>query len=212
MPRAKRKISTTYPYHIDARCINREWFKIPIEEVWAIFCDYIYLVKYAFNLDIYSFVLMNNHFHMIVGTPEGNLSEAMNYFMREVSREITRTAGRINQTFGAPYHASLISTSHYFLHAYKYVYRNPVDAGICQKVEDYKYSTLNGKIGNSKLFIPIINDETLISDFEGTLSWLNEEYKEGSRDKVKKALKKSTFKFSVDASTHLKDKLETILS
>lgn len=212
MPRKKSENSTVYPYHINARCINKEWFKIPIEEVWTIFNNYLYLVKYAYNLEIYNFVLMNNHFHMLLKTPEGNLSHAMNYFMREVSKEITRTCGRINQTFGAPYHSSLIKTNHYYLHAYKYVYRNPVEAGLCGLVEDYKYSTLNGILGQSPLIIPVVEDETLFSSFEQTITWLNTDYIDDNKNKIKKALMRAEFSFEKIGNDRKPDGLDTILS
>ena len=132
----------------------------------------------------------------------------MNYFMREVSREISRKSDRINQVFGGPYHSSLITNSIYYLHAYKYVYRNPVEAKICDKPEEYKFSTLNGLLGKSKLIIPIFYDETLFSDFEGTMKWLNTDYAEGNRDKIRKALKKKIYKIAVNPSDHKLDKLE----
>ena len=212
MPRKKRENSHIYPYHVNARCINKDWFKIPIEDVWTIFNNYLYLVKHAYNLDIFNFVLMNNHFHMLLKTPEGNLSQAMNYFMREVSREITRSCGRINQTFGAPYHSSLIKTNHYYLHAYKYVYRNPVEAGLCHLVQDYKYSTLSGLLGQSPLIIPVSEDETLFSGVEQTLVWLNSEYTDDNKNKIKKALTRTEFTFDKNGNDRKPDELEIILS
>jgi REP element-mobilizing transposase RayT len=212
MPRKKRENSNIYPFHVSARCINKEWFRIPIEEVWLIFNNYLYLAKHAYNLDILNFVLMNNHFHMLLRTPESNLSQAMNYFMREVSKEITRTCGRINQTFGAPYHSSLIKTNHYYLHAYKYVYRNPVEAGLCANVEDYKYSTLNGLLGLSPLIIPVSEDETLFSSVEQTLAWLNTTYDGDNKNKIKKALKRTEFSFEKIGNSRKLDDLESELS
>jgi hypothetical protein len=48
-----------------------------------------------------------------------------------------------------------------------------VSAGACQLVEDYPFSTLHGKLGHSKLLIPVCEDTTLIFDTPGTLKWLN---------------------------------------
>lgn len=212
MPRKKREYSSIYPYHLSARCINRSWFRIPIDDVWDIFCDYLYFIKFAYKIDIHSFVLMNNHFHMLATFPDGNISECMNYFMREVSKEITRKSGRINQTFGGPFHSSLIKSHHYYLHAYKYVYRNPVEAGLCENADLYKYSTLSGLIGNSSLVIPVINDETLFSDFEGTLNWINKGYLNDHKEKIQAALKRTEFGFSKVGSNRILDELETSIS
>ncbi len=119
----------------------------------------LYFVSHAFNLRVHAFVLMNNHFHLIVRTPDGNLSDAMRYFMRETSREITFVSGRINQTYGSRFHRSLLHSPLYYLHAYKYLYRNPVEAGLCELVEEYKFSSLQGLLGETWLDVPVREDD-----------------------------------------------------
>ncbi len=54
------------PYHITARCINKEWFRLSIPTVWSVMEDYLYLVATAFEIKVRAFVLMSNHFHLIV--------------------------------------------------------------------------------------------------------------------------------------------------
>lgn len=196
MPRKRFIPSNSCPYNISARCHNREWFELPMNDVWQIFSDYLYCVHHAFDLQIHSFVLMSNHFHLIASTPNNNLPEVMNYFMREVSKSIARRTERINQIFGGPYHWSLLNSNHYYLCAYKYLYRNPVDAGLCEKVEDYIYSSLPGLLGNQRLIIPIKEDHHLFRDPEETLKWLNSSYPRHSKDEIKKALRRNQFAFS----------------
>jgi putative transposase len=160
-------------YHVTSRCINREWF-VSMEEAWKIFEDYCYFLHRGFNIEILSFVLMSNHYHMILRAPEGNLSEAMRYFNREVSRRLTKDSGRINQTFGTRFHRSRINSYHHTLNVYKYIYTNPVRAGICDRVEEYRYSTLSGLLGLNKLVIPIVADQILFEDsLNNNLDWLN---------------------------------------
>jgi putative transposase len=193
MSRKKQIISTEFPIHITARCINKEWFKIPLEDIWTIMENQLFLLHHGFEFRIHSFVLMSNHFHMIVSTPKGNLSKGMNYFMGQSSRQIAFEAKRINQIYGARFHSSVINNPRYYLHAYKYVYRNPVEAGIVKDVCAYPYSTLHGLIGLRKLFIPVCYDNTLFEDFAGTLAWLNTKPLKTSYDQVRKALRKSNF-------------------
>jgi REP element-mobilizing transposase RayT len=107
-----------------------------MEEVWTVMTEQLHFAHHAFNLRIRSFVLMSNHFHMLVSTPDSNLPQAMAFFMRETSREIIRRAGRINQAWGGPYSGSMLTQNSYFLNAYKYVYRNPVKAGLCRQCEE----------------------------------------------------------------------------
>ncbi|MGE0633567.1 MAG: transposase [Pseudobdellovibrionaceae bacterium] len=190
-----RSFSSTHPSFIGARCINKEWFKVPIYEVWDIFCDHLYWVGHAYEIKIHAFVLMNNHFHLLVSTPNGNLSQAMQYLMRESSLDITKHAGRINQTYGAPYFSSLIETDHAFKHVYKYLYRNPVDAGLVRNAEDYKFSTLNESLGGVKAQIPLAEDALLFPHTEQTLEWINTPYPESFREEFQKASRRNKFKF-----------------
>jgi REP element-mobilizing transposase RayT len=184
-----------YAYHVWARCLNKEWFELPMDECWRIFSNYLYFLKIGFNFKIHAFVLMDNHYHGIFQTPDVNLCQGMNYFGREVSREIGRKTGRVNQIFGGPYGRSILTTYNYSLNAYKYVYRNPIVAGLCLHAEEYKYSTLNGLLGLSKLTIPIEDDITLFSDVEGTLRWINQEYPSLEvKETIKCAMKKNRFK------------------
>jgi REP element-mobilizing transposase RayT len=197
MPRKSFIPSSEFPYHVTGRCLNKEWFRVSMDYVWSVFSDYLFFINRAFNIQIHCFILMNNHFHLIAATPEANLDEAMNYFMREVSRRISKKSGRINQVFGGPYHWSLLQAPNSFQFAYKYVYRNPIEAGLCVRVEDYKYSTLQVLLGQQHSVIPLQPDEYLFSDFEGQLRWLNESYpSEKVKDEIRKALRRYEFCFA----------------
>lgn len=61
------------------------------------------------------------------------------------------------------------------------------------RVEDYPWSTLQMLLGNRGGIIPIEDDNTLFDNVEGTLSWLNEEYKTESADAIKSALARKKF-------------------
>ena len=193
MPRKVVPTNSEFPYHVSVRCVNREWFPIPLADVWSIMEDYLFFLAHAYEVEIISFVLMNNHFHMLIRAPKANLSEAMNYFMRETSKQISANSGRINQIYGGRFHRTLIKDAHYFLAAYKYVYRNPFEAALCKKVHEYPYSTLHGKLGKSTIHFPIAYDLTLHSDYGGTLRWLNEMPHAEDKELVQKALKKKVF-------------------
>lgn len=79
MPRKTLPFSSSFAVHIVARTLNREPFKAPIESVWQIMENYLSLVAKMYNLKIYSFVLMPNHFHLLIRPVEDNLGAALNY-------------------------------------------------------------------------------------------------------------------------------------
>lgn len=193
MPR-KPFTQTDNPYHIAVRCINKDWFKAPMSEVWDIMSEKLLKTQLMYHLQVHSFVLMQNHLHMIASAPEMNLSFAMSYFLRESSRNLLKATDRINCTFNKRYFRSSLNSPHSFPIAYKYVYRNPVEAGICKRVEEYPYSTLNGILGFSRLRIKLEPDHLLHDGkMEINLAWLNTNPEDHLKFDVRQALKKETF-------------------
>jgi REP element-mobilizing transposase RayT len=196
MPRRHSILQSDFPYHIGARCINRDWFCLPMSEVWEIMSEQLAFIHHAYGVKIHAFVLMNNHFHLIISTPNSNLSEAIGWFMRESSRTLTRAGNRINQTYGGRHFRSILTSHHYFLNAYKYLYHNPIQAGICENALDYPFSTLPGLLGRRRLLIPVVEDLTLFSDVDGTLQWINKKPTDENWNAVKYAGRKREFKFA----------------
>lgn len=167
-----------------------------MKEVWEVYSEQLFFAHHAFGLKIHSFVLMNNHFHLLATSPRANLSETMCYFMRETSRELGRLSKRINQIYGRPYFGSSLTSNHYFLNAYKYVYRNPVEAGLADCVESYPFSTLRALLGAQHTMIPVQEDTLLFSDVESQLRWLNTPYPNAKmRESIRKALQRREFRF-----------------
>lgn len=166
--------------------------------VWEIMTRHLFFLHVGFGVRIHAFVLMTNHFHLIARAPEGNISEAMSYFLRETSREITKATDRINQTYGGRFHRSLLSSPLYYQHAYKYLYRNPVEAGLSSTVEEYPFSAIPGLLGERWLDVPISEDESWATYKirTETLSWLNSQPQKDHWKEVRTALRKNEFKLS----------------
>jgi putative transposase len=196
MPRARFYPHDRYPYHVTARSNSKEWFYLPTNKVWEIFAHYLTLATLSYRWRIHAFVLMNNHYHLLVTTPEGNLDKAMRYLHTEVSRKISIQAQRINLIFGSSYHSTMIKNHLYYQHAYKYVYRNPIEARLCQKVEDYSFSTLNRLLGMQNLPFPTFDNLGLITNPTAQLAWLNQPYPTSDfLEDIEKALQFSEFEF-----------------
>jgi hypothetical protein len=118
----------------------------------------------------------------------------MNYFNRELSREIGFRSGLINHKFGSRYHASIVSTLAYYQTVYKYIYRNPIRAGICQRVEEYPFSSIRFLVSGEKYLFPIYDTYfENIEDHWRNLSWLNSDYEKEINSKIRRALKGTYF-------------------
>ena len=60
-------------YHIYARSNNRDFFYLPQNVVWDIFMEQLHLLQIEFDVKISAFVLMNNHFHLLLLTPKEDI-------------------------------------------------------------------------------------------------------------------------------------------
>ncbi len=200
MPRKRLQISDTFPYHVHGRCSNQEWFQIPLDDVWLIMTNYLFFISHAYGVEIIAFVLMNNHFHLLIRTPNGNIHRAMNYFMRETSKAIGRICGRKNQIWGGPYKWSLIADQAYFYTAYRYLYLNPVRAKIVEQVEKYPYSSLPFLMGiaSQPLSFPCFAMDELFLNTEDHLKWLNENFSESENTAIRNGLNKKVFELGKD--------------
>lgn len=174
MRKPRSHFSPEFPYHVTGRVHNRNPFPLPLDEMWEIAQQRLFYLHRAFNFRILSFVLMPNHFHAILRTPDTNLSIGMGDFMRETAKEVNRRRHRLDQLWGKRFHCSILTQVPYFLNCYKYVYQNPLRAKLSKNVESYPFGTLSGLLGQQRLTIPLEEDTTLFENPEETLSWLNQ--------------------------------------
>ena len=95
MPRRQLILTDEFPYHIYNRSNNREFFYLDQDLLWTIFIEVLEQLKLQFSVEIYAFVLMSNHYHLLTGTPLANIGEAMKYLHREVARKATCSESRV---------------------------------------------------------------------------------------------------------------------
>ncbi len=198
MPRAPLIRSAEMPYHVTNRSNNKEWFYIPMEDVWRIFTGVLSMCTERYGVLVHAFVLMSNHFHLILQTPYSNLDAMMRYFETESAKAIQRQAGRINHIFGTRYKWSLLESPTAVAFAQKYVIRNPVRAGICESVEVYPYSSIHPE---ALRVLPLVSGISpfwcwVPRDQGDLLQWLNQPSHKEAEELIAKGLKRSRFKFS----------------
>lgn len=197
MPRALLVRSETHPYHVTSRCNNKEFFPIPLQEVWEIMIMQLQIEIKEHQLAVHAFVLMGNHFHLLCRTPKGNLDQIMHRFLRMTSVRINYRKKSINHLWGGRYKWSLIHSQTHYFQVYRYIFQNPVRAKICGRVEDYLFTTLRPCPFPLHSFIPMS-----FGGVTGELVWLNQIYKEEDLEIIKLGLKKHQFEVSKRNQNH----------
>jgi putative transposase len=100
--------------------------------------------KYGYRL--HCFALMTNHYHLLIETPNPNLSKVMHYINSSYTNYINIKRGRIGHLFQGRYKALLIDRDNYLVELSRYIHLNPVRAEIVEKPEDYYYSSYRNYI------------------------------------------------------------------
>ena len=191
MPRKLLIKTNEFPYHISSRTNNKEWFPLPLDEVWNILRYVIKKAYEKFPFELHSLVLMNNHYHLIITTPNCDVNLIMYEINKHFSKIIAAKSNRINKILGGRYGWTIIAHENHYKNVYRYVYQNPLRAGIVLKCEDYKYSTLRYKINSYRFCVPV---EPLLDIEDGlNLSWINSSYENEQVQVIKKSLKKKYF-------------------
>lgn len=202
MPRKPLIRSKNLPYHVTSRSNNKEWFTLAMPEMWQLCQDSLKEALEIHSVEIISFVLMANHYHLLVITPSGNLDSFMYEFNKRLAIKIKLQTGQINRIFGGRYKWCLIESQRYLLNCYKYIYQNPIRARLVTNCEDYPYSTIQTLLGLAPFKVPL-HDKYGFKDEYG-LRWLNEKIEQDEELALKKSLSRSVMNDLVDRKTRKK--------
>jgi REP element-mobilizing transposase RayT len=110
-----------------------------------------------------AYCLMDNHYHLVIETPQPNLSIGMRHLNGNYARVFNDRHDRCGHVFQARFRSILIDDGTYFLAACRYVVRNPVRAGICARPDDYRWSSYRGTAGTGAAELPLALDRLLAS-------------------------------------------------
>jgi len=138
-----RPVRIEYPgavYHVICRGNNRQ----------AIFRDERdrtrYLEKLSFycrdkSVDLLSYCLLSNHVHLLLETPQGNLSKLMQALQTSYTVSFNKRYRRSQHVFEQRYRALLVDKDNYLLQVSRYIHLNPVSARIVSRPQDYRWSS-----------------------------------------------------------------------
>jgi len=93
------------------------------------------------KIQFFSYVLMNTHFHLLLKTNEANLSQAMQFLNSSYAHWFNFRHIRKGHLFQDRYKSHLILSPLYLYNVASYISLNPVEAGIVDSPEEYKWSS-----------------------------------------------------------------------
>jgi putative transposase len=136
-------------YHITSRGNARKRiYKDDIDR--GRFLDVLAEVNRKYNWLCHAYCLMNNHYHLVIETPDGNLSKGMRQLNGVYTQSFNRRHNRVGHIFQGRYKAILIEKESHLMEVCRYVVLNPVRAKVVQSPGDWKWSSYNGTAGRIK--------------------------------------------------------------
>ena len=114
------------------------------------FLEYLDKATERFSIIIHTHSLMNNHYHLLVETPEANLSVAMQWINVSYATYFNRKRDRHGHLFQGRFKAILIDADEYLKHLSRYIHLNPVRAEMVSSPAEYQWSSYAAFIGHQK--------------------------------------------------------------
>ena len=135
-------------YHVTSRGDRREdiYFDDDDRLAWL---DVLGGVCKRFNWAVHAWCQMDNHYHVVVETPEGNLSQGMRQLNGVYTQYVNRTYDRVGHVFQGRFKAVLVERDAYLLELARYVVLNPVRAKVVKRPEQWAWSSYRAMTGEA---------------------------------------------------------------
>lgn len=163
-------------YHVIQRGIERKNIFLSDKDKERFFA-YLNSAHQAYSAIIHAYILMNNHYHIILETPRANLSKIMHYLNTAYAAYFNSKHKRVGPLYQGRFKAILVQEDEYLHHLSRYIHLNPVRVGISKLPEEYPWSSYSYFISNQKT-PRWLNVNFILSIFDESTSKAKRSYKQ----------------------------------
>ena len=138
-----RQWRIAYPgalYHVLSRGNGRQDIFLSGKDR-RLFLDLVQEFSERFNIEVYAYVLMGNHYHLLLKTPDANLSKGMQWFGTTYTRQFNLLNTQSGHLFQGRFKSIIVENDAYLLRLSCYIHRNPLRAGIVDRLAEFKWSS-----------------------------------------------------------------------
>ena len=147
-----RPLRIEYPgafYHITARGNERKDIFRSVRDREQFLC-YLQSATERYGAAIHAYCLMNNHYHLLLETPAGNLSQIMHHINGAYTTYFNTKRRRAGHLLQGRYKGILVEADMYAKELSRYIHLNPVRAGAAEMPGDFQWSSYADYIGKRK--------------------------------------------------------------
>ncbi|MFT6099503.1 MAG: REP element-mobilizing transposase RayT [Arenicella sp.] len=123
----------------------------------------------SYNWDCHAYCLMSNHYHLMIETPDANLSKGMRHLNGVYTQSYNRRHRRVGHVFQGRYKAIHVEKESYLLELARYIVLNPVRAEMVRTAHEWPWSSYRATSGQISAF-SWLNAHWLLTAFGATKS------------------------------------------
>lgn len=139
MPR-KERITEAGIYHIINRGVERRHIFNEHSD-YDFFLELLLKLTKDYNVIIHTYVLMTNHYHILLETKQNNLSKAIQFLNDKYAKYYNKKYKRVGHLWQGRYQSyALYDDAHFWIVA-KYIERNPIKANMVNDINQYNYQS-----------------------------------------------------------------------
>ena len=117
---------------------------------YLMFIDLLIEISEMWNVNVAAYSLMANHYHVLLQTPDANISRCMRHLNSLYTQRYNRKHGFDGQLFRGRYKSILVCNDSHLLQLVRYIHKNPVKAGLVKDIQDYEWSSHKGYLSYAK--------------------------------------------------------------
>jgi len=136
-------------YHVTSRGNAKSDIYLDDEDR-VLFLDVLQYVVERFGWKCHAYCLMGNHYHLMIETPQPNLSRGMGQLNGMFTQRFNRRHSRVGHVFQGRFKSIIVDKNAYLLELSRYIVRNPVAADMVKSVGDWQWSSYQATSGMTK--------------------------------------------------------------
>ena len=114
------------------------------------FIDLLQETTDLFNVRVAAYCLMPTHYHLMLQTPDANLSRCMRHLNGVYTQRYNVSHSCDGTLFRGRYKSILVDADNYVLQLVRYIHRNPLKAGLVKRLDQYVWSSHKGYLSKAK--------------------------------------------------------------
>ncbi len=146
MPRSPRICYPGAIYHLTTRRVEKRPYFLDDGDRLR-FLDLLATTTLHYRWRVHAYCLMTTHFHLVVDTPNANVSRAMQYLNSRYAEWFNSKHGRDGHLVERRFRSILVETEEHAVAMCRYVVLNPVRAGMCPHPADWPWSSYGATAG-----------------------------------------------------------------